>query len=71
MSRAASIAKTAAPGARDEVLQLADYFCTAAKRRIERNCAGVRKNTDRSGYKLAQTVLKNTVKPLEEGIVRE
>jgi hypothetical protein len=31
----------------------------------------VRKNTDRSGYKLAQTVLKNTVKPLEEGIVRE
>jgi hypothetical protein len=70
-SRAASIAKTAAEAERDEVLQLADYFCASAKLRIERNFAGLRHNTDRSGYRLAQTVLKSTVKPLEEGIVRE
>jgi hypothetical protein len=70
-SRAASIVKTAAEAERDEVLQLADYFCASAKLRIERNFDGLRRNTDRSGYKLAQTVLKNSVKPLEEGIVRE
>jgi hypothetical protein len=70
-SRAASIAKTAAAAEREEVLQLADYFCASAKLRIERNFNGLRRNTDRAGYKLAQTVLKNTVKPLEEGIVPE
>jgi hypothetical protein len=68
-SRAASIAKTAADGERDEVLHLADYFCAFAKLHIERNFDGLRHNTDRSGYKLAQTALKNSVKPLEEGIV--
>ena len=70
-SRAAAIAKSAADTERDEVLQLADYFCASAKLRIERNFDCLRHNTDRSGYKLAQTVLKNSVKPLEEGIVRE
>lgn len=70
-SRATAIAKGAAEAERDDVLQLADYFCASAKLRIERNFDGLRHNTDRSGYKLAQTVLKNPVKPLEEGIVRE
>jgi hypothetical protein len=70
-SRATSIAKTAAAAERDEVLHLADYFCASARLRIERNFDGLRRNTDRSGYTLAQTVLKNHVKPLEEGIVRE
>ena len=70
-SRASAIAKTASEAERDEVLHLADYFCASAKLRIERNFDGLRHNTDRSGYKLAQTVLKNSVKPLEEGIVRE
>jgi hypothetical protein len=70
-ARAASIAKTAAPAERDEVLGLADYFCASAKLRIERNFRGLRQNTDRSGYKVAQTVLKNSIKSLEEGIVRE
>ena len=70
-SRAASIAKTAAPGEREEVLQLADYFCASAKLRIERNFDGLKHNTDHSGYKVAQTVLKSSVKSLEEGIVRD
>lgn len=70
-SRATAIAKTAADAERDEVMQLADYFCASAKLRIERNFDGLSKNTDRQGYKLAQTVLKNPVKPLEEGIVRD
>jgi alkylation response protein AidB-like acyl-CoA dehydrogenase len=70
-SRAASIAKTAADAERDEVMQLADYFCASAKLRIERNFDGLKKNTDRQGYKVAQTVLKNPVKSLEEGIVRD
>ena len=52
-------------------MQLADYFCASAKLRIERNFDGLSKNTDRQGYKLAQTVLKNPVKPLEDGIVRD
>jgi alkylation response protein AidB-like acyl-CoA dehydrogenase len=70
-SRAAAIAKSAPEAERDEVLHLADYFCASAELRIKRNFDGLRQNTDRSGYKLAQTVLKNSVKPLEEGIVRE
>jgi len=70
-SRAAAIAKSAPEAERDEVLHLADYFCASAKLRIERNFDGLRHNTDRSGYRLAQTVLKSSVKPLEDGIVRE
>ena len=70
-SRAVAIAKTAADAERDEVMQLADYFCASAKIRIERNFDGLSTNTDRQGYKLAQTVLKNSIKPLEEGIVRD
>ena len=53
------------------MLHLADYFCASAKLRIERHFDGLCHNTDHSGYKLAQTVLRNSVKPLEEGIVRE
>jgi alkylation response protein AidB-like acyl-CoA dehydrogenase len=70
-SRAAAIARSDAETGRDEIVQLADYFCAAAKLRIERNFDGLRRNTDHSGYKLAQCVLKNSVKPLEEGIVRD
>ena len=70
-SRATAIAKTAAAAERDEVMQLADYFCASARIRIERNFDGLSTNTDRQGYKLAQTVLKNSIKPLEEGIVRD
>ena len=70
-SRAAALAKTSDEAGRSEVLQLADYFCASAKLRIERNFDGLSKNTDRQGYKLAQMVLGNSVKPLEDGIVRD
>jgi hypothetical protein len=40
-----------------ELLPLADYFCQAARLRIEEQFRGVRRNTDRAGYKLAQQVL--------------
>ncbi|HWX19475.1 MAG TPA: acyl-CoA dehydrogenase family protein [Candidatus Binatia bacterium] len=39
------------------LLQLADYFCQASRLRIEELFRGVRKNADRSGYRLAQDAL--------------
>lgn len=70
-SRAASLAKSASETERAELLQLADYFSASAKLRIERGFDGLRHNTDRSGYNLAQTLLKRTLKPLEDGILRD
>ena len=68
-SRAASLMKTGTETEAAEVLHLADYFCQSARLRIARNFDGLSRNTDRSGYKLAQTVLKSEVKGLEDGIV--
>jgi hypothetical protein len=59
------------PDQREEVLRLADYFCASARLRIKRLFDGLSHNTDRQGYKVAQTVLKSDVKCLEEGIVRD
>jgi 3-hydroxyacyl-CoA dehydrogenase/alkylation response protein AidB-like acyl-CoA dehydrogenase/1,4-dihydroxy-2-naphthoyl-CoA synthase len=40
-----------------ELLNLVDYFCRASRLRIEEKFRGVRRNTDRAGYRLAQQVL--------------
>jgi len=68
-SRAASLMKSGTETEAAEVLQLADYFCASARLRIERHFDGLSRNTDRQGYKVAQTVLNSHVKALEEGIV--
>ena len=69
-SRASALAKSGTETERDEAIELADYFCASAKLRIDRNFQGLSNNTDRQGYKVAQTVLKNSVKALEDGIVK-
>jgi len=68
-SRAASLMKSSTETEAAEILQLADYFCASARLRIKRHFDGIGSNTDRQGYKVAQTVLNSHVKPLEEGIV--
>ena len=69
-SRASALANTGNETEREEAIQLADYFCASAKLRIDRSFQGLGNNTDHQGYKVAQTVLKNSVKPLEDGIVK-
>src|SRR5205807_2280071 len=53
----------------DELLSLVDYFCRSARLRIERNFDGLRHNTDRQGYRLAQAVLDGKQDWSREGIV--
>ena len=55
--------------ARDEVVELADYFCREARIRIEQAFAGVKKNNDRDGYRLAQRVLAGDYVWFEQEIV--
>ncbi len=69
-SRAQSLLARGTPEENQELLNLVDYFCASARLRIERNFAGVGRNTDSQGYRLAQQVLKKDAKVLEDGIVR-
>jgi hypothetical protein len=50
-------------------VELADYFCRSSRLRVERAFRGIRDNTDRQGYRLAQQVLKEEHPALTEGIV--
>jgi len=52
-----------------ELLALADYFCCAARLRIDRMFYGVRHNADLRGKKLANRVLSGELGWLENGIV--
>src|SRR5262249_41064088 len=54
-----------------DLLQLVDYFCRSAQLRIEANFAGMGRNADHAGYRLAQQVLANQHIHLETGIVRD
>ena len=67
-SRASALAKDGSKQP-NEILEMADYFCRAARLRIERNFSGLRRNTDRQAYKVAQTVLGTEVDCLQDGIV--
>jgi alkylation response protein AidB-like acyl-CoA dehydrogenase len=69
-SRAVSLMQHGSESERKEALQLADYFAAAARLRIERNFHGLRHNTDRQGYRLAQSVLSSSIRCLEDGILR-
>ncbi len=53
--------------ANEGVIDLAALFCEHAKQRIEANFKGVRKNSDRAGYKLAQRITEGEFAWLEKG----
>jgi alkylation response protein AidB-like acyl-CoA dehydrogenase len=52
-----------------ELLALADYFCCAARLRIDRLFHGVRHNADVRGKGLSKRILGGELKWLEEGII--
>ncbi|MDE3100033.1 MAG: acyl-CoA dehydrogenase family protein [Verrucomicrobiota bacterium] len=54
----------------DEMARLADFFCRAARLRIEGHFRGIKKNTDHLGYKIGQAALSGKLSGLENGIVR-
>ena len=68
-SRASALSREGTDQQREEAVQLADYFCASARLRIAELFRGLGANTDRQGYKLAQSVLNSEVKPLVDGIV--
>jgi hypothetical protein len=69
-ARAQALLASAAKEGKDELLNLVDYFCRSARLRIEQRFHGLKHNVDAQGYRLAQQLLKNDLKSLEEGIVR-
>src|SRR5947208_8122497 len=66
-SRAQALITESDQARKRDTLELVDYFCRAARLRIDRNFAGLRRNTDRQGYRLAQEVLAGKHDWLEEG----
>jgi alkylation response protein AidB-like acyl-CoA dehydrogenase len=54
---------------KNDLLALADYFCSAARHRIDRLFYSIKHNVDLRGYKLAQRVVSGELSWLEEGIV--
>ncbi|NGX43216.1 MAG: putative acyl-CoA dehydrogenase FadE10 [Chlamydiae bacterium] len=50
-------------------IQLADYFCNMAKRRIKQHFRTLADNDDRQANKLAKSVMNDELKWLEEGII--
>jgi hypothetical protein len=66
--RVEKMIQSGAAGAdKTELLNLGDYFCRASRLRIEEKFRGVRRNTDRAGYKLAQQVLAGNPSELKAG----
>jgi hypothetical protein len=53
----------------DEILSVANYFCTSAKSRIDAHFAGTSKNADARGYALVQELLGGKHELLRTGIV--
>ena len=53
----------------DEILALADYFCRAARLRIDTHFAGTQRNVDKRGYQLTQELLAGKYAMLRDGIV--
>ena len=68
-SRAQSLLAARGATRKRDTLDLVDFFCRSARLRIERNFAGLRRNADREGYRLAQDVLAGKHDWLEEGTV--
>ncbi len=53
----------------ENVLALADYFCTSSAGKVNELFRALRHNADRQGYKLAQKVLEGGLEWLEQGMV--
>ena len=53
----------------DEILSVANYFCRAARLRIDSYFAGTHRNTDTRGYRLTQDLLAGKHTMLRDGIV--
>ncbi len=53
----------------DNLVELVDLFCRGARLRIDAAFAGVSKNTDRPGYKVARGVIEDQYRWLESGVV--
>jgi hypothetical protein len=53
------------------VLALVEHFCANSRLRIEEAFQGVARNTDRMGYRLAQSILADSSAFLREGIVHK
>jgi hypothetical protein len=68
-SRAEALLASGTGPQRRELLELVDYFCRSARLRIERNFAGLRRNADRAGYRVAQEVLAGKHEWLEHGTI--
>ncbi|MBI2949290.1 MAG: acyl-CoA dehydrogenase family protein [Verrucomicrobia bacterium] len=56
---------------KENLVELADFFCRSAQLRIEESFRALRRNADRQNYRLAQEVLKNQFEWLESGIVEK
>ena len=54
----------------DEVLSVANYFCSSAKSRIDHHFAGTAENVDKRGYQLTQELMAGKHASLRDGIVR-
>jgi hypothetical protein len=64
----ASISRASSPVA-DNAVDLADLFCRQARRRFNRNLAGLNLPEDRLGRRVAQDLLAGRCAWLEQGIV--
>ncbi len=53
----------------DEILSVANYFCRAARLRIDNYFVGTHRNTDNRGYRLTQDLLAGKHTMLRDGIV--
>ena len=71
MSAACSYAHSLSKESPDDTsaLDLADYFCTLARRRIAGNFTKLTDNDDRQMNKLAKRVMNNEMKKYEKGVV--
>ena len=66
-SRAQSLIDAGKP--LEEILSVANYFCRAARLRVEHHFSGTQHNADRSGYDLTQELLAGKHSELRGGIV--
>jgi alkylation response protein AidB-like acyl-CoA dehydrogenase len=54
---------------REEVLTLAEFFCLESRQRVTHAFDHIKRNNNRSGYRLARSILDGKYPWLEEGIV--
>jgi alkylation response protein AidB-like acyl-CoA dehydrogenase len=68
-SRAQNLLTGQGRGEDKSCLDLADFFCREARHRIDAEFRGIRQNNDTQGYRLAQRILEESSKMLDQGIM--